>query len=142
MFRLLIGPMIAGMLAFGLVYFISPAIISNPGIVSIFAESALRLSAFYFENLPPVIADYIVNLNLLTVALTTGLLVVVVMQLLVIIWGVFSCIARWTISLLKKDSEIDEPQDLPSIDMDSSFKTSSIGEGVVGRGLDSIDRDL
>jgi hypothetical protein len=25
--------------------------------------------------------------------------------------------------------------------MDSSFKTSSIGEGVIGRGLDSIDRD-
>ena len=142
MFRLLIGPMIAGMLAFGLVYFISPAIISDPGIVSIFAELVVRLSTFYFENLPPIIADYIANLNLLMVALTTGLLVVVVMQLLVIIWGVFSCMARWIISLLQKDKEIDEPQDLPPIDMDSSFKTSSIGEGVVGRGLDSIDRDL
>jgi hypothetical protein len=142
MFRLLIGPMIAGMLAFGLVYFVSPAIISDPGIVAIFAELVLRLSTFYFENLPPIIADYIVNLNLLMVALTTGLLVMVVMQLLVIIWGVFSGMARWTISLLQKDTVIDEPQDLPSIDMDSSFKTSSIGEGVVGRGLDSIDRDL
>ena len=142
MFRLLIGPMIAGMLAFALVYFISPAIISDPGIVSIFAELVVRLSTFYFENLPPIIADYIANLNLLMVALTAGLLVVVVMQLLVIIWGVFSCIARWTISLLQKGKEIDEPQDLPSIDMDSSFKTSSIGEGVFGRGLDSIDRDL
>ena len=142
MFRLLIGPMIAGMLAFALVYFISPAIISDPGIVSIFAELVVRLSTFYFENLPPIIADYIANLNLLMVALTTGLLVVVVMQLLVIIWGVFSCMARWIISLLQKDKEIDEPQDLPPIDMDSSFKTSSIGEGVVGRGLDSIDRDL
>ena len=142
MFRLLIGPMIAGMLAFGLVYFISPTIISDPGIVSIFAELVLRLSTFYFENLPPIIVDYIANLNLLMVALTTGLLVVVVMQLLAIIWGVFSCVARWTISLLQKDIEIDDPQDLPSIDMDSSFKTSSIGEGVFGRGLDSIDRDL
>jgi CBS domain containing-hemolysin-like protein len=142
MFRLLIGPMIAGMMAFVSVYFISPVIISGPGIVSISAEFVLRLSTFYFENTPSIIAGYIANLNLLMVALTAGLLVMVVMQLFVIIWSLFSGMARWMISFLKKGREEDEPQDLPPIDMDSSFKTSSIGKGVFGRGLDSIDRNL
>ena len=142
MFRLLIGPMIAGMLAFVSVYFISPVIISGPGIVSFFAEFVLRLSTFYFDNTPSIIGGYIANLNLPMVALTAGLIVMVVMQLLVIIWGLLSGMARWMISFLKKGREEDEPQDLPPIDMDSSFKTSSIGKGVFGRGLDSIDRDL
>jgi hypothetical protein len=142
MFRLLIGPMIAGMLAFVSVYFISPVIISGPGIVSVYAEFVLRLSTFYFENTPSIIGGYIANLNLLMVALTAGLIVMVVMQLLVIIWGLLSGMARWMISFLKKGREEDEPQDLPPIDMDSSFKASSIGKGVFGRGLDSIDRNL
>ena len=142
MFRLLIGPMIAGMLAFIFIYFISPVIISDPGIVSIVAEFVVNLSTLYFENIPPIIAAYVASLNLAIVALTAGLLVTVVIQLLVIIWGIFSYMARWVISLLHKDRQEGEPQDLPPIDMDSSFKTSSIGKGVVGRGMDSIDRDL
>ena len=134
--------MIIGTLTFLFIYFVSPVIISDPGIVSIVAKFVLNLSTFYFENIPPIIASYIANLNLVMVALTAGLLLTVVTQLLVIIWGLFSCMARWIISLLKKGREENEPQDLPAIDMDSSFKTSSIGKGVVGRGLDSIDRDL
>lgn len=141
MFRLFIGPMIIGMLAFLFIYFISPVTISDPGIVSIVAEFALNLSNLYFESMPPIIAGYIANLNLAMVALTVGLLITVVIQLLVIIWGIFSYMARWIISFLQKDRKKDEPRDLQPIDMDSSFKTSSIGKGVVGRGLDSIDRD-
>jgi hypothetical protein len=91
--------------------------------------------------MPPIIASYIANLNLAMVALTVGLFMTAVIQLLVIIWGIFSHMARWIISFLQKDRKKDEPRDLPPIDMDSSFKTSSIGKGVVGRGLDSIDRD-
>jgi hypothetical protein len=142
MFRLLIGPMIAGILVSLLIYFVSPVIISNPGIVSIVGEFALDLSTRYFDNMPSLIAGYIANLNLVVAAITVGLLVTVVIQLLVIIWGIFSYLAKWIISLLHKEIQEDEPQDLPPIDMDPSFKTSSIGKGVVGRGLDSIDRDL
>jgi hypothetical protein len=142
MFRLFIGPIIIGILVFLFIYFVSPDIISDPGIVSIVAEFAVNLSTLYFENIPPIIAAYIASLNLAIVALTAGLLVTVVSQLLVIIWGIFSYMARWVISLLHKDIREDEPQDLPPIDMDPGFKTSSIGKGVVGRGLDSIDRDL
>jgi hypothetical protein len=133
--------MIVGMLAFLLIYLISPVIISEPGIVSIVAEFVLNSSNLYFETTPPIIADYITNLNLVMVALTAGLLMSMVIQLLVIIWVILSCMAKWIISYLQKDRNKDEPGDLPPIDMDSSFKTSNIGEGVFGRGLDSIDRD-
>jgi hypothetical protein len=141
MFRLFIGPIIIGILAFLFIYYISPAIISDPGIVPIVAEFALNLSNLYFESMPPIIAGYITNLNLAMVAITVGLLMTIVIQLLVIIWGILSYMTKWVISYLQKDRIKDEPQDLPPIDMDSSFKTSSIGEGVIGRGLDSIDRD-
>jgi hypothetical protein len=142
MFRLFIGATIIGMLAFLFIYFISPVIISDPGIVSIIGQLVLDLSTSYFVSLPPIIASYIANLNLLVAALTVGLLMTVVIQLLVIIWGIFSYMARGIISLLQKGIKEEEPQDLPPIDMDPSFKTSSIGKGVVGRGLDSIDREL
>jgi hypothetical protein len=142
MFRLLIGPVIVGILAFLFIYFVSPVIITDPGIVSIVAEFVLDLSTLNFESMPPVIAGYISNLNLAIAALTVGILMTLVVQLLVIIWSIISCMAGWIISLLQKEKKEDEPQDLPPIDMDPSFKTSSIGKGVVGRGLDSIDRDL
>ena len=142
MFRLFIGPIIIGILASLFIYFISPFIIFDPGIVSIIGEFALYISTSHFESLLPIMARYIAHLNLLVAAVTVGLLVMVVIQLLVVIWGIFISMAKWIISLLRRNKIEDEPQDLPPIDMDSSFKTSSIGEGVVGRGLDSIDRDL
>ena len=141
MFRLFIGPIIIGILAFLFIYYISPAIISDPGIVPIVAGFALNLSNLYSESMPPIIAGYITNLNLAMVALTVGLLMTIVIQLLVIIWGILSFMTKWITSYLQKDKIKDEPRDLPPIDMDSSFKTSRIGEGVIGRGLDSIDRD-
>ena len=141
MFKLFIGPIIIGILAFLFIYYISPVVISDPVIVSIAAELALKLSNLYFETLPPIVADYITNLNLAMVALSVGLLMTIVILLLVIIWGIFCYMTKWIISYLQKDKIEDEPQDLQPIEMDSSFKTSSIGKGVVGRGLDSIDRN-
>jgi hypothetical protein len=134
--------MIIGVLAFLFIYFISPVIISDPGIVSIVANFVLNLSDSIFEGMPPIIAKYLANINLLVAAITVGLLLMVVVQLLVIIWGIFGYMAKSILALLQKKEKEEEPQDLPPIDMDSSFKTSSIGQGVVGRGLDSIDRDL
>ena len=141
MYRLLIGPVIIGILAFLFIYFISPVIISESNIVAIAAQFALRLSNAFFENMPPIIASYITNLNLAIVAITVGLSLTVAVQLLVIIGGMFIYLIRWIISYLQKDSKEEEPQDLPAIDMDSSFESSEDGEKVLGRGLDSIDRD-
>ena len=141
MFRLLVGPMIIGILAFLLIYYISPVIISEPGIVSIVAEFALNLSNLYFDSMPPIIVSYTANLNLAMVALTVGLLVTVVIQLLVIFSGMFIYITKWIMSYLQKDRKEDEALDLPPIDMDPGFSNSEKGKKVLGRGLDSIDRD-
>jgi hypothetical protein len=142
MFRLFIGPVIIGTLVSLFIYFISPFIVPDPGIVSIVANFVLNFSDSNFDAMPPIIARYLVNINLLVAAITVGLLLTVVIQLLVIIWGILGYLARSVISLLQRDKKEEEPRDLSPIDMDSSFKTSSIGKGVVGRGLDSIDRDL
>jgi len=141
MYRYLIGPMIVGMLAFVFVYYFSPLSISEPGIVPLVARFVLDSSNLYFETTPPAITGYVANLNLTVAALTVGLLMMMVTELLVIIWALSSYMARWIISHLQRDRKVDEPGDLPPIDMDSRFKTSKIGNGVFGRGLDPIDRD-
>jgi hypothetical protein len=129
------------MLAFLFIYYISPVIISESGIVSIVAEFALNLSNLYFDSMPPIIASYIANLNLTMVALTVGLFMTVVIQLLVIIRDMFIYITKWIVSYLQKDRKQDEAPDLPPINMDSRFKNSERGKNILGRGLDSIDRD-
>ena len=141
MFRLLVVPVSIGILAFLFIYFIAPAIVSEPGIVSYVAEFALYLSNSYFESLPPIIASYITNLNLAMVALTVGLLLTVFIQLIVIIGGTFIFIIKWIISCLQKDKAKEDVQDLPPIDIDSKYLDSGPGEKILGRGLDSIDRE-
>jgi hypothetical protein len=141
MFRLLIGPITIGILAFLFIYFILPAIVSEPGVVSYVAEFALNLSNSYFDSMPPIIASYIANLNLAVVALTVGLLFTVVIQLVVIIGYTFIYLIKWIILYLQKDRENEDVQDLPPIDMDSRFMNSVKGGKILGRGLDSIDRD-
>ena len=140
MFRLLIGPVIIGIFTFLLIYFVSPIIISESDLVAIVAEFALSLSNTYFDNMPPVIASYINNLNLAVVALTVGLSLTVVIQLLVIIGGMFICLTRWIISFLRRERK-EEPRDLSPIDLDSGFESLGDGKKILGRGLDSIDRD-
>lgn len=141
MYRLLIGPVTIGILAFLFVYFISPVIIAESDIVTMLAQFALGLSNAFFENMPPIIASYITNLNLAIVAITVGFSLTVVVQLLVIIGGMFIYPTRWIISYLQKNKNQEEPQNLPPIDMNSSFESSEDGKKVLGRGLDSIDRD-
>ena len=141
MLRLLVVPISIGILAFLFIYFIAPTIIPEPGIVSYVAEFALYLSNSYFESMPPIIVNYISNLNLAMVALTVGLLLTVVIQLAVIIGGTFICIIEWIISCLQKDRDEEVVQDLSPIDMDSKFMGSMPGKKILGRGLDSIDQE-
>ncbi len=119
----------------------APAIVPEPDIVSYVAEFVLYLSNSYFESMPPIIASYIANLNLALVALTVGLLLTVVIQLVVIIGGTFIRIIKWIISCLQKDRGKEVVQDLPPIDMDPRFMGSEPGKKILGRGLDSIDRE-
>ncbi len=91
--------------------------------------------------MPPIIASYIANLNLAMVALTVGLLLTVVIQLVVIIGGTFIRIIKWIISFLQKDRGKEVVKDMSPIDMDPRFMESGPGEKILGRGLDSIDRE-
>ena len=141
MFRLLVVPISVGILAFLFIYFIAYTIIPEPGIVSYVAEFTLYLSNSYFENMPPIIASYIAYLNLAIVALTVGLLLTVVIQLVVIIGGTFIYIIKWIVSCLQKERGKEVVQDLPPIDIDSKFMGSAPGKEILGRGIDSIDRD-
>lgn len=141
MFRLLVVPISIGILTVLFIYFIASAIVAEPGIVSYVAEVALYLSNSYFETMPSIIASYIANLNLAMVALTVGLLLTVVIQLVVIIGGMFTCIIKWIISCLQKDRGKGVVEDLSPIDMDSKYMSSAPGKNILGRGIDSIDED-
>ncbi len=141
MFRLLVVPISIGILTFLFIYFIAPAIVPEVDIVSYVAELALYLSNSYFENMPPIIASYIAYLNLAMIALTVGLLLTVVIQLVVIIGGTFIYIIKWIVSCLQKDRGKEVAQDLSPIDMDSKYMGSAPGKEILGRGIDSIDRD-
>ena len=140
MFRLLVVPLSIGILAFLFVYFIAPAIGSEPDIISYVAELALYLSNSYFENMPPIIASYIAHLNLAMVAFTVAILLMVVIQLVVISGGTFIRVIKWMISWLQRDKDEETGQDLPPIDMDSKYMNSTPGKEILGRGIDSIDR--
>ena len=141
MLRLTIGSVVVGILAFLLIFFISPLIISESKIVSIVAEFALGLSNLVFDNMPPIIASYIASLNLAMAAFTMGLFLTLVIQLLGLVSSLFIGITKWIISYLQKDRKNDEVLDLPPIDMDSTFNSSATGKNILGRGLDSIDQD-
>ena len=141
MFRLLVVPISIGILVFLFIYFIAPAIVPESNIVSYVAEFSLYLSNSYFENMPPIIASYIAYLNLAMVALTVGLLLRVVIQLVLIIGGTFIYIIKWIVSCLQKDRGKEVVQDLSPIDMDPRFMGSAPGKEILGRGIDSIERD-
>ena len=133
-------PIIAGVLVFLCTWLISPLIISDPGIVSIVAGFTVNFSNSYFETMPPLLASYVAGLNLLTVALTLGLLVALLIQLLLLAWALIARLGRLIVSIALKFRSKQEPRDLPPIEMDPSIRPSKIGQGVMGRGLDSIDQ--
>ena len=140
MFRLFVMPMIIGVLALLGTWLIAPLIFSDPGIVSIVARYVVNFSNSHFETMPPLLASYVAGLNLVTIALTLGLLMAMLIQLLLLIWAVIVRLGRLIVSILLKFRSKREPRDLPPIEMDPSIKPSKIGQGVMGRGLDSIDQ--
>jgi hypothetical protein len=89
--------------------------------------------------MPPIIASYIAHLNLAIVALTVGLLLTVVVQLVVIIGATFICIMKWIILCLKRNRVEEVEKDLSPIDMDPRFMGSTPGKEILGRGIDSFE---
>lgn len=139
MFRLLVVPISIGILVFLFTWFVAPEIVPEPGVVSYIAQLSLFLSNAYFETMPSIIASYIAHLNLPMAALTVGLLLTVVVQLVVIIGATFICIMKWIISCLQRNRGEEVVKDLSPIDMDPRFMGSTPGKEILGRGIDSID---
>jgi len=139
MFRLVIGPLIIGILAFSLVYFGSPLMVAESKTVARFAKISLDLSNACFATMPSFIAGYIANLNLLIVAVTVGLVTTLVIQLLVLIGTGFVRVFRVILVLLRSKAKEKPAPDLPPIEFESKFKGPQ-RDRILGSGFDSIDR--
>ena len=141
MFRLLVVPVIIGILAFSLTYFVMPLLFSEADVVSAFAEFALMLSNSVFPTMPSLVADYIARLNLLAVAITVALLVTMAIQILLIIGDAFMLVVKTAISLFKRKPKPAAPRVLSSIDYEGGSANSRPGSRILGGGFDSLDRD-
>ena len=141
MFRLLVVPIGIGILLALFIYFVMPEMLSETDIVSYVATKTLDLSNLFFVHMPSVFVSYIANLNLLSVAITLGLLVTVIIQLIVLIADSFISITKWIAQLLKRNRKTVEVKDLPPLDLESKFRGSPKGKNILGGGFDSIDQD-
>lgn len=141
MFRLLVVPVIIGILAFSIVYFVTPLLFSESDVVAVFAEFTLDLSNSVFASMPPLVASYIANLNLLAAGLTAAFLLTVTIQILVLFGDAFMLVAKGLISIFKKKPKQARPPDLPSLDIVASKVKPRPGSRVLGGGFDSLDPD-
>ncbi len=141
MSRLLIASVMIGVLAFLVIFLILPFVMPASDLVALVAKGALGLSNAFFATMPSGLAAYINHLNLALAAATIGLLLIIGIQLLTLIAWMFVKATRWIRSLLQNLKKEEAPKDLPPIDLDSGFESTGDGKGVLGRGLDSIDRD-
>jgi len=141
MFRLLVVPIVIGVVAFSLTYFIFPLLFSESDIVAVWAESVLTLSNSVFATMPPLVVSYIAGLNLLSAALTVALLLTIAMQILLLVGDVFILLAKGLISIFKRRQKPAGPTDLPALDIDSARLKPSPGKRILGGGFDSLDSD-
>ena len=141
MTRLFVGSVVIGIAAGLIVYFVAPAISSATDVVAYVAGMALELSNTYFEDMPPIVADYISGLNLAVAAATVGVMLIA----FILFGGLFvitvARVAKHIASWFRRDDEAEIKPDLPSIDMDPKYLRSMTGKEILGRGIDSIDRD-
>ncbi len=91
--------------------------------------------------MPSLLADYLARLNLLLVALTIALLLVIATQLLLIIGDMLMLAATAIASIFRRKPRKTGPVDLPPLDLDASNRVSRPGSKILGGGFDSLDRD-
>ena len=141
MIRFFLGPAVFGILTFLIVFFIAPLVVAEADLVAGVAGSILEYSNRHWATTPPIVASYIAILNLGIVAVTAGILMTVIAQLLVIIQVILVGLYRGIRLLLQWAPKDKAPSDLPAIDIDAKYLNSGEREKILGRGLDSIDRD-
>ena len=141
MIKFFAGPAVFGVFAFLAVFFIAPLFVADADLVAGAGGSILEMSNRYFASTPSIVAAYLANLNLAIVAVTAGLLMTLIVQLLVVIQVVLVCGYQAVGALLRWRRKVEQVRDLPPIDMDPRYLASKDEERVLGRGLDSIDRE-
>ena len=141
MIKFFAGPAIFGIFVLLVVLFVAPLFVAETDLVAGVGRSILEMSNRYFATTPAVVAVYLANLNLGIVAVTAGLLMTVIAQLLVVAQAVIVCVCRAVGALLRRRRKDEQPRDLPPIEMDPRYLDSKDEEKVLGRGLDAIDRD-
>ena len=140
MFRYFLVPATIGIVFFMSIYLILPEFISEPRLVSYVAEFSLGLSNLYFDPMPAILVRYIAGLNLLSIAVTGGVLSAAITELAVIISSLFISIIKGIILYLRRERKTEEAVDLAPIDLDPQMSKFAGGKKVLGKGFDSVDR--
>lgn len=141
MFRFLVVPVGIGILVFSIVYFLTPLLLPEADAVAAFGTFVLDLSNSVFTTLPPLLASYLANLNLLAIAITLALLFLVGTQVLVILGDAMILAARAIAFIFRRNPKPVQRPDLPSLDIDARYLKSGPGKKILGGGFDSIDSD-
>lgn len=141
MVRLLFVPASMGVLLALFIYFLLPQMVSGADIVAYFARTALELSNALFAHMPQRMADYIASLNLLAVAITAGILLTVIIQILVLVASGLAMFLKAILYLLKSNQKPPEPRELEPLELDARYRGTPKGKDIAGRNFDSIERD-
>lgn len=139
MIRYLVGPVIIGILAFSIVFFVIPLLFSEADAVAVFGKFVLDLSNSVFNTTPPLVADYLARLNLLGVALTLALPLIVATQVLVLVADSAILVAAVIVWIFKRKPKQVRPMDLPPLDIEAGRLTPRPGNKILGGGFDSLE---
>ena len=141
MFRWIFISLIVGIVTFSIIFFGLPLFDSEADITARVNASLLDWSNRNFAVMPSLLADIIARSSLALIAATAGILALVAVILLMLAWWMLGGCAAWLLGLLKREPAEEAREDLPPIEMHSTFVSSGDGKEVIGRGMDRLDRD-
>ena len=141
MFRYLVVPIVIGIVAFSLTYFVTPLVFAESDVVAVFAEFVLEQSNSLFVTTPQLVADYLARLDLLGVALTVTLVITIVIEFLTIIVDALLLVVKGIIFVCKRKPKPPAPRVLQDIDFEAGKAKSRPGNEIVGGGFDSLKPD-
>ena len=141
MFRYLVVPIVIGLVAFSLTYFVTPLVFAESDVVAVFAKFVLKQSDSLFLTTPRLVANYLARLDLLGVSLTVALLLTIAIEFLTIFVDALLLVAKGVFFLCKRKPKPAAPKVLQEIDFEAGKAKSRPGNEFVGGGFDSLKPD-
>ena len=141
MIRFLVVPMLIGISAFLLIFYLVPMLFSESDFVAFFAQLLLDASNALFASMPPLVADAIANLNLLSVALAIAVLLTLAIQIILLVGRACGIVARAVVAIFRRRPKQTEATALPSLDFEAGRSESRPGNKILGGGFDSLEPD-